>query len=131
MSTVRSALRSPRKSGSTEGHIPGGMGVVLGWHGVVVCGVCDSVWIKGIYNRTCLDFLFCGMASKQNKCVYDNCRNRVTIGIGDCTYCQKRFCIAHHLPEIHACTGICLCKQVATERNTANLLACKCVGSKI
>lgn len=74
----------------------------------------------------------CGaMLSKKQTCNYSDCNKRAAIIIGDCRYCHLKFCPAHRLPEVHLCTGIDECKQVALDRNSAILLSGKCVGSKI
>jgi predicted nucleic acid binding AN1-type Zn finger protein len=71
------------------------------------------------------------MSLKTPTCACSNCRNRGVVVVGDCMYCKMRFCTKHRLPESHSCGGISLCKQVALDRNTASLVACKCVASKL
>ena len=36
------------------------------------------------------------------KCKEDGC-NRAVCLIGDCRYCDGKFCLKHRLPETHAC----------------------------
>ena len=65
------------------------------------------------------------------KCAQVLCKKKATLIIGHCKYCDLDFCVAHRIPETHACSGIELCKMIDANRNTAQLLACKCVASKI
>ena len=66
-----------------------------------------------------------------SKCSYGDCKKQVAPVIGACVYCVKNFCIKHRLPESHQCTNIELCKRIANDRNSAELIKCKCVGKKI
>ena len=66
-----------------------------------------------------------------SKCSYGDCKTKVALVVGDCKYCIKRFCMKHSLPEQHQCHNIELCKRIAIDRNSAELLKFKCVGNKI
>lgn len=70
---------------------------------------------------------------KKNKkrCSFHSCSDKVVKIIGDCGYCQYKYCSRHRLPEAHACINLMGCKQVAHERNSMKLLAERCVASKI
>jgi ubiquitin C len=70
---------------------------------------------------------------KKNKkrCNFHSCSDKVVKIIGDCGYCQYKYCSRHRLPEAHACINLMGCKQVAHERNSIKLLSERCVASKI
>jgi predicted nucleic acid binding AN1-type Zn finger protein len=51
--------------------------------------------------------------------------------IGDCKFCQRRFCGKHRLPESHVCPNICACQNEQFERNKKALLSNTCVGKKL
>ena len=64
----------------------------------------------------------------KNKCHL--CKHKAAVIIGHCKYCDLDFCVAHRIPETHNCSGIELCQKECKARNTAQLLASKCVASK-
>jgi len=68
---------------------------------------------------------------KKTVCDCEGCTDRVAMIIGDCKYCNQRFCTAHRLPETHACAAMGACKQVAFDRNASKLAAEKCVAAKV
>ena len=70
------------------------------------------------------------------KCNYDDekngrCNVRRALIIGDCKYCEQKFCCKHRLPESHACSTILTCQTERFERNKKTLLSNSCVGKKL
>ncbi|KAI9096212.1 hypothetical protein DFS34DRAFT_570606, partial [Phlyctochytrium arcticum] len=51
--------------------------------------------------------------------------------VGDCRWCQSKFCAKHRLPEAHQCPGMEGCKKYAVGHLEKRLLGEKCVGSKV
>ncbi|KAL1926549.1 hypothetical protein VTP01DRAFT_5670 [Rhizomucor pusillus] len=70
-------------------------------------------------------------AGKKKRCAFGDCTDKVVKIIGDCRYCQSKFCSRHRLPEDHACVNLLSCKQAAHERNSTKLLSERCVASKV
>ncbi|RKP22432.1 ubiquitin-related domain-containing protein [Syncephalis pseudoplumigaleata] len=68
---------------------------------------------------------------RSGRCHFGDCTDRVVKIVGDCRYCQKRFCGRHRLPEAHACSNLTTCQQASFERNAGKLLQEKCVASKV
>ncbi|KAI7904459.1 polyubiquitin [Cokeromyces recurvatus] len=68
---------------------------------------------------------------KKNRCAYQSCSDKIVKIIGDCRYCQHKFCARHRLPEAHSCENLTSCKQAAHERNSIKLLSERCVASKV
>ncbi|KAI8350141.1 polyubiquitin [Blakeslea trispora] len=68
---------------------------------------------------------------KKNRCSYTDCSDKIVKIIGDCRYCQHKFCARHRLPEAHACENLMSCRQAAHERNSIKLLSERCVASKV
>jgi ubiquitin len=68
---------------------------------------------------------------RAGRCQFGSCTDRVVKIVGDCRYCQKRFCGRHRLPETHACANLTTCQQASFERNAGKLLQEKCVASKV
>jgi ubiquitin C len=68
---------------------------------------------------------------KLTRCAFGTCSDKVVKIVGDCRYCQAKFCGRHRLPEAHACVNLTNCKQVAHERNSIKLLSERCVASKV
>jgi ubiquitin C len=68
---------------------------------------------------------------RTGRCHFGDCTDRVVKIVGDCRYCQKRFCGRHRLPEVHACANLTTCQQASFERNAGKLLQEKCVASKV
>jgi len=68
---------------------------------------------------------------KKTKCAIDGCTDRVATIIGDCNYCQGKFCGAHRLPELHACSGMQACRESAFSKNSQKLLSEKTVATKV
>ncbi|EPB88025.1 ubiquitin C [Mucor circinelloides 1006PhL] len=68
---------------------------------------------------------------KKSRCAYASCSDKVVKIIGDCRYCQHKFCSRHRLPEDHVCENLMSCRQAAHERNSIKLLSERCVASKV
>jgi ubiquitin C len=67
----------------------------------------------------------------KKRCAFGSCHDKVVQIIGDCRYCESKFCARHRLPEAHACVNLTSCKQAAHERNSIKLLSERCVASKV
>ncbi|KAH8557010.1 hypothetical protein BGW37DRAFT_475162 [Umbelopsis sp. PMI_123] len=65
------------------------------------------------------------------RCAFGTCTDKAVKIVGDCRYCEAKFCARHRLPEAHACVNLTNCKQVAHERNSVKLLSERCVASKV
>ncbi|KAI9224957.1 hypothetical protein BC828DRAFT_343306, partial [Blastocladiella britannica] len=65
------------------------------------------------------------------RCNHQGCSDKVAKIIGDCRFCQSKFCSRHRLPEAHSCEGIDSCRQASHDRNASRLLADKCVAAKV
>ncbi|KAI9591175.1 ubiquitin family-domain-containing protein [Syncephalis fuscata] len=57
---------------------------------------------------------------RTGRCHFGDCTDRVVKIVGDCRYCQKRFCGRHRLPEAHICANLTTCQQASFERNAGN-----------
>ncbi|KAG2237664.1 hypothetical protein INT48_004567 [Thamnidium elegans] len=68
---------------------------------------------------------------KKTRCPFPHCTDKIVKIIGDCRYCQHKFCARHRLPEAHACENLMSCRQAAHERNSIKLLSERCVASKV
>jgi ubiquitin C len=68
---------------------------------------------------------------KLTRCAFGTCTDKAVKIVGDCRYCEAKFCGRHRLPEAHACVNLTNCKQVAHERNSVKLLSERCVASKV
>ena len=62
-------------------------------------------------------------AKKSNKprCTKDGCKALAPPIVGDCGFCQKRFCGKHRMLESHNCEGLEAARQADKDRNTAKL----------
>ncbi|KAI9021571.1 putative ubiquitin [Phycomyces nitens] len=69
--------------------------------------------------------------SRKQRCAFGSCSDKPVKIIGDCRYCQSKFCARHRLPEAHVCVNLLSCKQAAHERNSMKLLSERCVASKV
>ena len=76
-----------------------------------------------------LSVVYYNMLKHKNKCAV--CYKRAAPLIGDCGFCQSKFCAMHRLPESHTCVGINQCKQQQYELNRDTLMRNKCVASQI
>ncbi|KAK9767988.1 60S ribosomal protein L40A [Basidiobolus ranarum] len=66
-----------------------------------------------------------------SKCSASGCSDRAIRIIGECRYCNHKFCGRHRIPEAHACANLTTCKQASFERYADRLLSEKCVASKV
>ncbi|KAI9225960.1 MAG: polyubiquitin [Piptocephalis tieghemiana] len=68
---------------------------------------------------------------KSTRCRFGDCQDRVVRIVGDCRYCQGKYCSKHRLPESHACAELISCQKASFDRNAGKLLGEKCVASKV
>jgi len=59
--------------------------------------------------------------SNKPRCSKVGCKGAAQPIVGDCGFCQKRFCGKHRMLESHACTGLDDARQADKDRNTAKL----------
>ena len=59
--------------------------------------------------------------SGKPRCSHPPCKAAAQPIVGDCGFCQKRFCGKHRMLESHACSGLEDAKQADRDRNTAKL----------
>lgn len=59
--------------------------------------------------------------SNKPRCTKDGCKALAQPIVGDCGFCQKRFCGKHRMLESHNCTGLEDARQADKDRNTAKL----------
>eukprot|EP01130_Rhizamoeba_saxonica_P002098 TRINITY_DN11906_c0_g1_i1.p1 TRINITY_DN11906_c0_g1~~TRINITY_DN11906_c0_g1_i1.p1 ORF type:complete len:170 (+),score=10.69 TRINITY_DN11906_c0_g1_i1:38-511(+) len=57
-------------------------------------------------------------AKKRRRCRYRKCRDVPLVPI-KCTYCEKNFCIRHHLPEVHTCGKFSSSHRIRPGNNVA------------
>lgn len=62
-----------------------------------------------------------GMPPKKVRCTHKDCREVAQRIVGDCGFCNGRFCGKHRLLEDHKCTGLEDCKKESHDRNAAQL----------
>jgi predicted nucleic acid binding AN1-type Zn finger protein len=67
------------------------------------------------------------------KCAYSSsgCSDRAVKIIGDCRYCNQKFCGKHRLPEAHGCSNMDSCREIAAGRNAEKLMGERCVSEKV
>jgi len=65
------------------------------------------------------------------KCAHGECKQMAAFIVGDCKYCNSKFCGTHRLPESHACSNMQGCKDTSFAKNKAKLEKEKCVSSKV
>lgn len=70
-------------------------------------------------------------SKKKSRCAFQSCPDKRVKIIGDCRYCQSKFCARHRLPEDHLCENLTSCRKAAHEKNSAKLLSERCVASKV
>ena len=68
----------------------------------------------------------------KEKCAHPSvdCCQRVVAVVGDCKWCQQKFCMQHRLPEGHGCTGLESCR-VESRCQLAKSMGEAVVASKI
>ena len=54
-------------------------------------------------------------------CAANGCGKRPAPIIGDCVYCNSKFCAQHRLPETHECSKLKECRQTAKTENAERL----------
>lgn len=59
--------------------------------------------------------------SNKPRCSHPPCKAFAQPIVGDCGFCQKRFCGKHRMLESHACEGLEEAKQADKDRNTNKL----------
>ena len=59
------------------------------------------------------------------------CSERPVKIVGDCRYCNEKFCGKHRLPEAHLCPNLVSCKEAAMSKLSSKLLGEKTVATKI
>jgi len=67
----------------------------------------------------------------KSKCAFSDCSQRPILLVGDCIYCNGKFCGSHRLPETHSCPNLQACRMEAFNKNKAKLEKEKCVASKV
>lgn len=60
-------------------------------------------------------------SSRRLRCTLKNCTALAAQIVGDCGFCQGRFCGKHRLPEEHECFGLPDCKRQLREANAEKL----------
>tara|TARA_B100001057_G_C22006532_1_gene628125 strand:+ start:194 stop:448 length:255 start_codon:yes stop_codon:yes gene_type:complete len=68
---------------------------------------------------------------KKNRCGFRDCNKKCALLIGDCRYCNFKFCEMHRLPEVHNCSNIEDCRQQHFMKNQNKLMTEKCVAPKV
>lgn len=58
---------------------------------------------------------------RKPRCSKDACNAPAQPIVGDCGFCQKRFCGKHRMLESHNCEGLADARQAEKDRNTAKL----------
>lgn len=69
--------------------------------------------------------------SKSKKCSFSTCTSTPLRMVGDCQFCQGKFCSKHRLLESHDCKGLKTCKDKCYERNALKLQSEQTVASKV
>jgi hypothetical protein len=59
--------------------------------------------------------------SNKPRCSHPPCKAAAQPIVGDCGFCQRRFCGKHRMLESHACSGLEDAKKAERERNRAKL----------
>jgi ubiquitin C len=72
-----------------------------------------------------------GMPEKKSRCAFGDCHQKPVLLIGDCKYCNSKFCGSHRLPESHACSNLETCRQIHQSKLKEKLESEKCVASKV
>ena len=67
----------------------------------------------------------------KKRCFHENCNKRIAKIIGDCKYCNNKFCSEHRLPELHFCKNMIDVKNNSRKNLELKLSNEKCVGDKI
>lgn len=59
--------------------------------------------------------------SNKPRCTKEGCKAAAQPIVGDCGFCEKRFCAKHRMLESHNCAGLQDARQADKDRNTARL----------
>lgn len=59
------------------------------------------------------------------------CGKKYAYIIGDCKYCNQKFCLIHRLPESHNCQNLQECCSIAKKNNEIKLMNEKCTPNKL
>lgn len=59
------------------------------------------------------------------------CSSPVSLVVGECSWCNKKFCSHHRLPESHFCTELQRCKDSAFNINKTLVETTKTASSKV
>ncbi|KAG7807661.1 hypothetical protein KL921_003956 [Ogataea angusta] len=70
-------------------------------------------------------------SKKSNKCSFESCNSAPLRMVGDCSFCNGKFCSKHRLLESHKCKGLQSCKEKSYERNALKLQSEQTVASKV
>jgi predicted nucleic acid binding AN1-type Zn finger protein len=70
-------------------------------------------------------------AVRKNKCHLPDCNDRVVKIIGDCKFCQQKFCGRHRTVEAHHCQNIEACRQAHFDKNEKKLISEKTTLAKV
>jgi len=72
-----------------------------------------------------------GMPVKKKICTFPNCVSAQVRIVGDCTFCEGKFCTKHRLLEDHSCPGLVNAKKKEWDRLKGKLEGEKTVASKV
>ena len=70
-----------------------------------------------------------GLKLVKNRCQV--CLKKSATIVGDCKFCDCKYCLTHRLPEIHKCPGLIDCKKESFDKNYKTVISQKCVASQI
>jgi len=59
--------------------------------------------------------------SKRPRCNFKDCRDAAQRIVGDCGFCNGKFCAKHRMLESHMCSKLAACKAEEKERNREKL----------
>ena len=65
----------------------------------------------------------------KNRCQV--CLKKSASIVGDCKYCNCKYCLTHRLPETHKCPCLTDCKKESFDKNYNTVISQKCVASQI
>eukprot|EP01117_Protostelium_nocturnum_P014089 TRINITY_DN531_c0_g1_i8.p1 TRINITY_DN531_c0_g1~~TRINITY_DN531_c0_g1_i8.p1 ORF type:complete len:161 (+),score=58.27 TRINITY_DN531_c0_g1_i8:26-508(+) len=66
-----------------------------------------------------------------SRCAFGDCHAKPVLIVGDCKFCQSKFCGKHRLPEDHVCPEMQSCRDQSFMRNKMKLERERCVASKV
>lgn len=72
-----------------------------------------------------------GMPVKKKTCTFPNCTAAQVRIVGECTFCDGKFCTKHRLLEDHQCPGLMNAKKAEWDRLKGKLEGEKTVASKV